>query len=119
MFTLLGTTICFTVTFAYLDVLNMILNYYGSKSIVETQSQIFILVGFSLLLGAIYGFIFGALDIEDSRNSFVALMKDEQYRFPIAVLVGAVSGLANLQATPSDIYADHSGPPSRQFDDGL
>ncbi len=49
-------------------------------------------------MGCIYGFIFGALKIEDSNSKLsfdYAFMKDEYFCIPFGTLIGGISGALN------------------------
>ena len=46
-------------------------------------------------MGAIFGFIFGVMDVEDevAYQIKLALLKEEHYCYPIGALLGALAGL--------------------------
>ena len=64
---------------------------------VETPPQIYLIVFVSTLMGIAFGMIFGMLDVEDEAFYHLrfALMKEENYCYPIGFTLGAVAGYAN------------------------
>ena len=55
------------------------------------------LVVLSIIMGSIYGLIFGLMDIEDATklNVRLLLLREEKYCFYIGILLGGIGGLAN------------------------
>jgi len=98
---IVGAAISFCFVFAAVDLLNYMAGVFQneetSKSIVDTPYQLYSLVILSLLMGAIYGFIFGSMDIEDANKFTVKmlLLKEEGYCFYIGIILGAVGGIVN------------------------
>ena len=94
---IVGTSISFTFTFALLDAINFCVSSGGSgKPLIESPQQIYLILGVSVFLGAIFGFIFGCMDVED----FISveelrgnLMKEERICLPIGALTGGKSFL--------------------------
>ncbi len=52
---------------------------------------------FSCVTGSIYGFIFGALGIENNNPNLIyfAFMKDRQFCYPFAAVLGYLFGCIN------------------------
>eukprot|EP00941_MAST-03F_sp_MAST-3F-sp1_P003111 g3111.t1 len=99
LYIIVGMSVCFAFTFSLLDLLNYGLAYFqgeDSKALIESSSQVHLVLVSSLAMGAAFGAIFGLLDVEDRgpdiRN---ALIHEENYCIPIGFLIGSVSGATN------------------------
>jgi hypothetical protein len=64
---------------------------------VETPQQVNIVVITSVILGFLFGFVFGVLDVEDAQLSRlrIELMRDESIVYPIGAIVGGVATAYN------------------------
>ena len=76
LYTILGTSLAFAMTFSIVELVNQgvlscacCANSYDPKPIVGTPMQIYIVLGASLAMGALFGFVFGALDVEVRSRS--------------------------------------------------
>ena len=101
----------FAIIFSIIDVLNVLFAIFQrkhfTKPLVESyfqviywenldnSPQIYLIIGFSLLLGCIYGLLFGFMDLEDNFFEKGALKKQEFLCFPIGVLLGGLAGGLN------------------------
>ena len=59
----------------------------------------------AVIMGSLYGFIFGILDLEDANMYKLAMlaMKDESYCYPIGLLIGGIAGVVN------ELMREHGG----------
>ncbi|CEM02475.1 unnamed protein product [Vitrella brassicaformis CCMP3155] len=121
MYSLLGVSLSFALTFAFLDALNLLHEFRltGLKAAqedaiplgpVHTPAQICALIFGSLLLGLIFGFFFGSLDVEDDSHTHVKLMEDRYVCTPIAAVLGLVTSVVvrrlggPYRSAPSTMY---------------
>eukprot|EP00744_Colponema_vietnamica_P007451 GILI01010725.1.p1 GENE.GILI01010725.1~~GILI01010725.1.p1 ORF type:complete len:252 (+),score=74.27 GILI01010725.1:155-910(+) len=100
LYSLLGISISFALTFSIVDLLNYFLGFCQpshSKALVDSASQVYLILITAIIMGAIFGFIFGLMDIEDVSlyQLRLALMKEEHYCYPIGAVVGGLSGFVN------------------------
>jgi hypothetical protein len=100
LYAVLGTSVSFALTFAACDVANYILGFFQAtvaKPLIDSTRQVTLVLVLSVCVGAVYGFIFGVLDVEDevAYNLNLALKRDENICWPIGVVVGAAGGLGN------------------------
>lgn len=68
IYSLVGITVCFSVVFILLDLINYLVSLLQSeydKQVIESKLQIYLILAMSILMGAVYGFIFGLMDLQD------------------------------------------------------
>jgi hypothetical protein len=99
LYGILGISVSYALTFALVDLINYVFSFlftYG-RPIIENSEQIISVIAFSALMGAIFGVIFGVMDIEDetSYHFKLNLMKEEYYCYPIGAGIGFVCGCVN------------------------
>mmetsp|Transcript_1861 Transcript_1861/g.2403 ORF Transcript_1861/g.2403 Transcript_1861/m.2403 type:complete len:234 (-) Transcript_1861:1392-2093(-) len=128
IFLLLGVSVCFAITFFTLDILNIAIGACIGKGqhvtgIVETPLQVYTILAVSVIMGAVIGFIFGLLDVEDAASKLAAegddennLDLEEKYVFPLAALLGGLAGLINQKQGQTHSY---SLLPTNVYDDGI
>lgn len=100
LYTILGTSISFALTFSLVDLANYAIGFFqqqNAKNLVESRQQIYVILCTTMLMGAVFGTIFGIMDVEDaSRYQLrLALLKEEKYCFPIGVVLGGLAGAGN------------------------
>lgn len=100
LYVLLGTSVAFALTFSVVDLVNYILGFLQvsiAKPFVESTSQVYMVLATALAMGALFGFIFGVMDIEDevSYQIRLALLREERYCYPVGALLGGAVGVAN------------------------
>jgi hypothetical protein len=100
VYILLGITLNFAIIFGFIDLINYVIGLFQTsyaKTIVESQVQIIWVLGVSVIMGLIYGFIFGLMDVEDSKRFEIQLnLVNEEYAcLPFAGFLGFVGGLGN------------------------
>merc|ERR1711916_323094 len=68
-----------------------------SKPLIESNAQVYMILSFALVMGGVFGFIFGVLDVEDSTSYQIklALLREEHYCYPIGAFLGAIAGFMN------------------------
>lgn len=100
LYSMLGISIAFALTFSLIDLINYLIGFIqGSitRPLIESKAQVYLILVFTITMGAIFGFIFGLLDVEDESSHHIrlALMKAENYCFPIGAVLGGISGFGN------------------------
>ena len=100
LYAILGIAVSFALTFALVDVLNYLggfLQISYARPLVESPNQVFLVLSVSLAMGAFFGLIFGLMDVEDAPAYTIqlALMKEENYCYPIGALLGGLAGFGN------------------------
>eukprot|EP01067_Filipodium_phascolosomae_P006433 Filipodium_phascolosomae@DN4694_c0_g1_i1.p1 len=100
LYTLLGVSVSFALVFSIVDLINYISGLFqapAAKPLVESQNQVYVVVLAALLMGGIFGFIFGVMDVEDvvSYQVRLALMREEHFCYPIGAVIGGACGFAN------------------------
>ncbi|AFZ80447.1 hypothetical protein BEWA_033000 [Theileria equi strain WA] len=100
VYTLLGVSISFALTFTIIDLVNYFMTMLEtsvSKPLVESKSQVHLIVAIAVTMGAIFGFTFGLMDIEDEvvYHIQLALMKEERYTYPVGLALGGIAGFGN------------------------
>eukprot|EP00826_Nyctotherus_ovalis_P058410 TRINITY_DN8025_c0_g1_i10.p1 TRINITY_DN8025_c0_g1~~TRINITY_DN8025_c0_g1_i10.p1 ORF type:complete len:236 (+),score=40.82 TRINITY_DN8025_c0_g1_i10:23-730(+) len=98
-FAFLGVSLTFIVLFLFVDCINCCAGSCNtnSRAIIEDSKQTYLIAASAVLMGFLYGLIFGILDLEDVELYRLAVMamKDESYCYPIGIVVGGVTGVLN------------------------
>mmetsp|Transcript_56310 Transcript_56310/g.163321 ORF Transcript_56310/g.163321 Transcript_56310/m.163321 type:complete len:233 (+) Transcript_56310:117-815(+) len=100
LYVTLGTSVAFALTFSVVDLVNYSLGFLQvsvAKPFIESSSQVYMVLVASLVMGAIFGLIFGVMDVEDevSYQIRLALLREEHYCYPVGALLGGAIGFAN------------------------
>jgi len=100
IYSLLGISICFTLSFIVIDIINHIslwIQQEYSKPIVSTHNQYSFILTVSCVLGIIYGLIFGIMDLEDLSKNYLkaAFIREQNYCIPIGLGFGCITGYMN------------------------
>ncbi|XP_053991067.1 uncharacterized protein LOC128883087 isoform X2 [Hylaeus volcanicus] len=95
VYSILGISVAFSLSFTLVDVLNLIFGLFqstASRSIVQSVSQVRLVVFATILMGGTFGTIFGFADVEDAVTSSMelAMMREENYCYPLGGLLGAM-----------------------------
>eukprot|EP01067_Filipodium_phascolosomae_P001321 Filipodium_phascolosomae@DN1891_c0_g1_i1.p1 len=102
MYSLLGVSVSFSITFAFVD----LLNFFGGdfelasesplrdSSPINSTKQVLVLVVGSLLVGLLFGCFFGLLKVgDDPTASHKRLVEDRHVCTPIGLITGGVCGV--------------------------
>ena len=98
-FALLGVSLTFIVMFLFVDCINCCAGICNpnSRPIIEDSRQTYLIAGSAVLMGFLYGLVFGILDLEDVELYKLAVMamKDESYCYRIGLIIGGLTGILN------------------------
>jgi len=116
LFTILGTSVSFALTFALIDVINMTV----ASPVVVSSQQVFALLAFAVSSGALYGTLFGLFDVEDAKNVSrrVALMHEEWVSLPLGSSLGGLAAFVNFRLGEAPKVA-HLSRMHDSFDSGF
>ncbi|PHJ17685.1 membrane protein [Cystoisospora suis] len=100
LYTLLGISVAFALTFSLVDMVNYLLGFFQSavaKPLVESKEQVNLVLLVALLMGGLFGFIFGVMDVEDEVQYHVrlALLREQHLCYPIGAVLGGLAGIGN------------------------
>jgi len=97
MYTMLGTSLCFALTFSIVDMLNNVScsRELVAQPLVQSSKQIYVVLMASVVMGCLFGFSFGLLDVEDDSTKHYRLDEDQAINTAIGSAVGALMGGAN------------------------
>jgi len=100
LYMILGTSVAFALTFSVVDLVNYILGFLQvsiAKPFVESASQVYMVLTTALIMGGLFGLIFGVMDVEDevSYQIRLALLREERYCYPVGAILGGVVGFMN------------------------
>ncbi len=101
LYSILGVAVCFALLFSIIDLINyccgLCSNDQDSKPLVETEMQVYLVVAAAVIMGFIFGLVFGLLDVEDADMAHlkVALLREESICYPIGALLGGVASAIN------------------------
>lgn len=100
MYTLLGTSLCFALSFSVVDLLNSNVlfccnGFVGDMSALTLASQgaatrqVYVVLFSSVVMGAVFGCSFGLLDVEDDNGSHRRFDQDQAFN----TIIGAIAGV--------------------------
>ena len=96
---LLGISLCFAVAFSLVDLLNLYADrcspFARGQPLVSSPPQIFLVLAGAIMMGASFGLMFGAMDVEDDDASHRKLRTEERASLPIGFVLGATVGCLN------------------------
>jgi len=100
LYTILGTSVAFALTFSVVDLVNYVLGFLQvsiAKPFVESANQVYLVLTVALVMGGLFGLIFGVMDVEDevSYQIRLALLREERYCYPVGAILGGIVGFAN------------------------
>jgi hypothetical protein len=100
LYSLLGMSVCFAFTFSFMDLLNWLVGACqnsDSVALVESKEQVHLVLGTSIVMGFIFGLIFGIMDVEDKHGWALrnALITEEHYCLPVGLIIGGIAGYFN------------------------
>jgi hypothetical protein len=81
------------------DLINLYCNFCRSehypKPVIGSTAQMSLVLTASVLMGAIFGIVFGTMDVEDSSHVHAALRSEQSRCAPIGAAIGAFVGAMN------------------------
>lgn len=100
LYTILGVSVAFALTFSLVDVVNYLFSFFQSsvsKPLVESREQAYMVLFFTLVMGGVFGCIFGMMDVEDEMQYQIklALLREQQFCYPLGALIGGLAGFSN------------------------
>ena len=97
LYMMLGISLCFAVAFSVVDLINVYADKVAGAKLppVSSPQQIFIVLGGAIAMGASFGLMFGAMDVEDDGRWHEKLRTEERASLPIGFSLGALVGGAN------------------------
>mmetsp|Transcript_26303 Transcript_26303/g.46580 ORF Transcript_26303/g.46580 Transcript_26303/m.46580 type:complete len:233 (-) Transcript_26303:50-748(-) len=122
LYTILGTAVAFALTFSVVDLVNYVLGFLQvsvAKPFVESAAQVYMVLACSLVMGGLFGLIFGVMDVEDevSYQIRLALLREERYCYPVGAILGGLVGFCNEYIRDQEEQFGSSG--MRGFDDDI
>jgi len=96
MYMSLGVSLCFSVSFTTVDMINAYHDRHSydmrRRSLVSTPQQVGVVLAGAIAQGAAFGLMFGAMDVEDAPQK---LRTEERASLPIGILIGGIVGGVN------------------------
>eukprot|EP00294_Goniomonas_avonlea_P017518 CAMPEP_0114556860 /NCGR_PEP_ID=MMETSP0114-20121206/9512_1 /TAXON_ID=31324 /ORGANISM="Goniomonas sp, Strain m" /LENGTH=124 /DNA_ID=CAMNT_0001742089 /DNA_START=300 /DNA_END=674 /DNA_ORIENTATION=+ len=102
---MLGTSLCFALSFSVVDLVNQgvctcCLRGSGGddrliKAVVQSSSQVYVILVSSVCMGAVFGFNFGLLDVEDDNARHTRFSKDQFTSSIVGAVGGGIVGYLN------------------------
>lgn len=117
MYTVLGVALSFALTFSITEFLNMGIcdrccnTDFENHPLIGSKRQVFIIFSGTLLMGAIFGVLFGTIDVENDDSNHSKFRENYLIGIPIGLAIGGFLGFVNqwLRSTPRQYYTWESG----------
>ncbi|XXQ32029.1 DUF4203 domain-containing protein [Plasmodiophora brassicae] len=108
LFCILGVSVVFALLFAILDLINFFVSTCQTETspgLIENTAQVNLILATSVIMGVVFGFVFGMLDVEDAHlaNLRLAFMRDQSICYPIGAVLGGVAALINQRLAAQDV----------------
>ena len=93
-------SVCFAVTFAFVDLANHLWGQCRpeSKPLVESVTQVYLISIISVLMGGIFGVVFGLVDVGHGVTDALSLQRElameERFCYPLGAGLGAIGYVA-------------------------
>ena len=120
MYLMLGISLCFAVSYSLVDLLNQgcfscgcVSSYGDSRPIITSPAQVYLILTVAMAMGAMFGLIFGLLDVEDEPYPQHRFAEQQIISIPIGAVLGAVVGFLN-QKLRQDAYGSDFDPLSNR-----
>ena len=96
MYISLGVSLCFSITFTCVDLLNAYYDRHSydmrSRALVQSPQQVGVVLAGAIANGAAFGLMFGLMDVEDAPTR---LRTEERLSAPIGFALGGAVGAIN------------------------
>ena len=96
MYMALGVSLCFSITFTCVDLLNAYHDRHSydmrRRALVQTPTQVGVVLAGAIANGAAFGLMFGMMDVEDALSR---LRTEERLSAPIGMVLGGLVGGVN------------------------
>ena len=96
MYMALGVSLCFSITFTCVDLLNAYHDRHSydmrRRALVQTPTQVGVVLAGAVANGAAFGLMFGLMDVEDAPSR---LRSEERFCVPIGAVLGGLVGGVN------------------------
>ena len=96
MYMALGISLCFSITFTCVDLLNAWHDRHSydmrRRALVQTPEQVGVVLAGAIANGAAFGLMFGMMDVEDAPQR---LRVEERLSAPIGIVIGGAVGAIN------------------------
>jgi len=123
LYGILGLSIAFALTFSTVDILNYIMGFWQqtvARPLVESTTQVYLVLCCSIVMGAIFGITFGLVGVMDEHDYMIqiALMQEQHYCYPVGTIVGALAGSGNEYIRQQQDYS-YQKFGDTEFDDDI
>eukprot|EP00919_Chromeraceae_sp_WS-2016_P069772 GHVR01165412.1.p1 GENE.GHVR01165412.1~~GHVR01165412.1.p1 ORF type:complete len:244 (-),score=44.79 GHVR01165412.1:245-976(-) len=100
LYVLLGVSVSFALVFSIVDFVNFIGGFMQNehtKPVVESKAQVYLILLVSVIMGSVFGLVFGVLDVEDELQFHIrlSLIREEHYCYPVGAILGLMAGAGN------------------------
>jgi len=123
LYGILGLSIAFALTFSTVDILNYLMGFLQqtvARPLVESTTQVYLVLLCSIIMGAIFGITFGLVGVMEEHDYMikVALMQEQHYCYPVGTIVGALAGSGNEYIRQQQDFSYHNFGDT-EFDDDI
>jgi len=112
MYATLGVSLSFALTFSLTEFINLGLcdkccnTDFENHPLIGSKQQIFMLFSGSVIMGALFGILFGTIDVENDDSNHKKFKENLIWSIPIGAVIGGALGFANqwLRSSPRQYY---------------
>jgi len=120
MYAIIGVSLSFALTFSLTEFINLGLcdkccnTDFENNPLIGSKKQIFIIFAGSIIMGAIFGVLFGVIDVENDDPQHTKFKENLIWSIPLGGILGAVLGFINqfLRSSPREFLAWGSSSPA-------
>jgi len=101
LYATLGISLSFALTFSLTEFINLGLcdkccnTDFETYPLIATKKQIFMIFSGSIVMGALFGILFGSIDVEDDDSHHTRFKQNLLWSIPIGAIVGGAIGFLN------------------------
>lgn len=105
---MVGTSLCWALTFSIVDMINSpnCCQQDIVSPLVQSSKQVYVVLMSSIVMGFLFGFSFGMIDVEDDTRLHSRMDEDQAINTMIGACVGCIMGGANQYLRDKQLVAN-------------
>jgi len=121
MYGIIGISLSFALTFSLTEFINLGLcdkccrTDFEANPLIGSKTQIYVIFAGSIVMGAVFGILFGSIDVENDDARHSRFKENLIWSIPLGGIVGGLLGFINqwIRSTPRQYLTFQESNPSR------